>query len=142
MRTSILAGMTLMLIATTASAPARLHIGAPDSANRQCISLHAIRDESAEDDGHLIFHVGGSRAYRNYLPRPCDGLRSINDLGKLKLQPQDPGQLCRGDKIELKGTDSALGVLDVGTSGTGRVSCTLGDFEPINEMSLTEQLRR
>jgi hypothetical protein len=141
MRKSIPAALALLLLSVTASAPARFHVGTPAITGRECISLHAIRDESAEADDLLLFHVGGSRVYRNHLPKPCDDLRSINDLGKLKLHPANDDRLCRGDKITVRGTGNTLGVLDIGTGGSD-TSCTLGDFEAISEMSLTEALRR
>ncbi|HEY0316539.1 MAG TPA: hypothetical protein VGC28_09770, partial [Sphingomonas sp.] len=89
MRTSISAGLAALLLSAAASAPApaRIHLGAPEAGRRQCISLHAIRDETAEAENRLLFHADGSRVYRNHLPRPCDNLRSINDFGKLRLHP-------------------------------------------------------
>jgi hypothetical protein len=142
MRTAIPAGLALLLLSTTAPAPARFHIGTPEAASRQCISIRSIRDESAEDNDKLLFHTGGSQVYRNHLPRPCDNLRSINDLGKLRLHPKTPGRLCHGDTVEVSGSGGTFGVLDIGVSDSTRTSCKLGDFEPLTEMTLTEQLRR
>lgn len=140
MSRSIPAILALALLSTSA-APARIHIGAPQARTRTCISLHAIRDESAEDDGSLLFHVGGGRVYRNALPKPCEGLRSINDLGKLRLRPRHDGELCGGDTIAVEGSNP-LAVVGLADSSNGERICTLGGFEPLTEMTLTESLRR
>lgn len=110
---------------------------APSSA-RQCINRHAIRDESAETDSHLILHTGGSKAYRSYLPTPCDGLGHVNNVSNLRFKSADPDRLCQGDTVEILDHDGTLGV--GGDPVTTR--CTLGRFEPISEMSLSEELRR
>jgi len=113
------------------------HEEAPYSA-KQCISRHGIRDETAETDSHLIFHAGGSKAYRNYLPAPCDGLGHINNVSKLRIKSADPERLCQGDTVEVLDHDGALGI--GGDPVTTR--CTLGRFEAISEMSLNENIRR
>jgi hypothetical protein len=108
---------------------------------RQCIGLGLIRAETAETDNRLIFHSGGGQAWRNYLPEPCDNLRRINDSDKLKLNPVNIDQLCEGDTVQIQAHDSSLlGV--VGAGDTHEVTCKLGGFEPISEMTLTEELRR
>jgi hypothetical protein len=137
--------MTRIVIATGCAALALLgtlpatarHNDAPHSA-KQCISRHGIRDETAETDSLLILHVGGSKAYRNYLPAPCDGLGHVNNVSKLRFKSADPDRLCQGDTLELLDHDGAFGV--GGDPVTTR--CTLGRFEAISEMSLSENLRR
>ena len=141
MRMSKAAGLALLLLSAPASAPARFHIGAPAAGTRECIGLHAIRDESAENDETVLFHVGGGRVFRNILPKPCDDLRSINSLGKLRLAPKGDRDLCRGDTMIVSGS-GILGAVGLGASGDGERTCTLGDFEAIGEMSLSEELRR
>jgi hypothetical protein len=132
-RSAALAALTLMALPVGAR-----HEIAPDSASKQCISRHGIRDESAETDSHLIFHAGGSKAYRNYLPEPCDGLGHINNISRLRLKSADPDKLCQGDTVEILDHDGALGI--GGDPLTTR--CALGPFEAITEMSLSESLRR
>ena len=135
------AGLALLLLSAPASAPARFHIGAPAADTRECISLHAIRDESAENDETLLFHSGGGRVFRNKLPKPCDDLRSINSLGRLRLQPKGDRDLCRGDMMTVSGS-GILGAVGLGASGADEHTCTLGSFEAIGEMSVSEELRR
>ncbi len=135
------AGLALLLLSAPASAPARFHIGTPTADTRACINLHAIRDESAEADDKLLFHVGGGRVFRNTLPKPCDDLRSINNLAKLRLQPKGDRELCSGDTVTVSGS-GLLGAVGVGPSSDNDRVCKLGAFEAITEMSLTESLRR
>lgn len=132
-RSAALAALSLIAV----SAGARQRDEAPYSA-KQCISRHDIRDETSETDGRLIVHVGGSKAYRNYLPTPCDGLGHINNVSKLRFKSADPDRLCQGDTLEILDHDGPLGV--GGDPTTTR--CTLGRFEAISEMSLSENLRR
>jgi hypothetical protein len=127
----------IALLALAALPAGARHEETPYSA-KQCISRHGIRDESAETDSHLIVHVGGSKAYRNYLPTPCDGLGHVNNVSKLRFKSADPDKLCQGDTLELLDHDGSLGI--GGDPITTR--CTLGRFEAISEMSLTEELRR
>ncbi len=140
MRAPLPAGL-LLLLTLAASAHARSRPAmAPDNA-RQCINRHAIRDQSAESDSKLIFHTGGGKAWRNYLPEPCENLRRINNVDKIKLRSADPDQLCVGDTVEVLDHDgSLLGTLGVGDTQT--ISCRLGQFEPVSEMSLSEEFRR
>lgn len=136
--TTALRSATLVALAiTTLPATARQRDQAPYSA-KQCISRHGIRDETAETDSRLILHVGGSKAYRNYLPEPCDGLGHLNNVSKMRFKTADPDRICQGDAIELLDHDGAFGV--GGDPTTTR--CTLGRFEGISEMSLSENLRR
>jgi hypothetical protein len=141
MRLSPLACLALLLASAPASAPARLHIGSSDGPGRACIKLRSIRDESAEDDQHLLLHVGGGRVYRNTLAKPCDDLRSINSIGKLRLQPKGDEELCAGDTVLVSGT-GIFGAVGLGDSNDDTRSCKLGEFEATSEMSLTEELRR
>ncbi|MBA2934234.1 hypothetical protein HZF05_08985 [Sphingomonas sp. CGMCC 1.13654] len=137
-RTIAIRSATLLALAlATLPADARQRDPAPYSA-KQCISRHGIRDETAETDSRLILHVGGSKAYRNYLPQPCDGLGHVNNVSKVRFKSADPDKLCQGDTVELLDHDGLLGV--GGDPTTTR--CTLGRFEGINEMSLSEDLRR
>jgi len=107
------------------------------SQKRDCIPRHSIRDETAESETSLIFHGKGGGAYRNTLPAPCDGLTSLNNIGKLGLRSKDEDLLCAGDLVwlERKGLFSA-------SDGDDEATCKLGTFEPISEMSLSEFLRR
>jgi hypothetical protein len=132
-RSAALAALAL----ATLPAGARQRDETPYSA-KQCISRHGIRDETSESDSRLIIHVGGSKAYRNYLPADCDGLGHINNVSKLRFKSADPDKLCQGDTLEILDHDGLLGV--GGDPTTTR--CTLGRFEGISEMSLTESLRR
>jgi hypothetical protein len=108
---------------------------------RQCIPLHEIRDESAETGSKLIFHGGGGSAWRNHLPEPCEELLRINNLDKLKLQHVRGDQLCAGDTVEVIDHDGDVFSV-FGGGETRAISCKLGLFEPISEMSLTEEIRR
>lgn len=134
---AIRSAMLVALAVTALPAAARQRDPAPYSA-RQCISRHGIRDLTSETDSRLIIHVGGSKAYRNYLPEPCDGLGHVNNVSKIRFKSADPDRLCQGDTIELLDHDGLLGV--GGDPVTTR--CTLGRFEGINEMSLSENQRR
>ncbi len=140
MRALPLASLALTLaLAVTTNAGAR-HERKP-AATRQCISLHGIRDETAESDDRLIFHSGGGAAYRNHLPEPCENLRRVNNVNKLRLHSTNGDELCAGDSVEMVDHDGvALGLIGGGPAQT--ISCKLGQFEPISEMSLTEELRR
>jgi hypothetical protein len=115
------------------------HAGASflGSERRDCIPRHSVRDETAESETSLIFHGKGGRAYRNTLPAPCDGLTSLNNLGKLGLRSKDDDLLCAGDLVwlEQKGLFSA-------SDSNEEAACKLGTFESISEMSLSEFLRR
>lgn len=135
-RIVIAIGSAAIALLATLPATAR-HNEAPYSA-KQCISRHGIRDETAETDSLLILHVGGGKAYRNYLPAPCDDLGHINNVSKLRFKTADPDKICQGDALELLDHDGALGI--GGDAETTR--CTLGRFEVISEMSLSENLRR
>jgi hypothetical protein len=107
--------------------------------DRDCIPRGSIRAETAESDNSLIFHAKGGRAYRNTLPAPCDGLKSLNNLGELGLRSKEDDLLCAGDLVWLKTND----LFSAGSETDGdTATCKLGSFEPISEMSLTEFLRR
>ncbi len=130
-----------LILAATATAPADARherVGA----TRQCINLSSIRDETAESDDRLIFHTKGGGAFRNRLPEPCENLRRINNIDKLKISAVGDVELCAGDKVQVVDHDgSILGAFGGGDT-TREISCKLGEFEPISEMSLTEELRR
>lgn len=115
----------------------------PEASGRECIKIRNIRDETAETDDSLIIHSSGASAYRNHLPQPCDGLRSINSLGKIRFEPSGD-RLCKGDTFRLSGQGILSTVASTVGGGDGDTStrCTLGTFEPITEMSITEALRR
>ena len=133
----LVAVLALATLPISSAGDARHLLKAP--AGLECIKLGDIRAETAEADDALIVHAGGSIAYRNRLPHPCDGLRGLNNLSKLELSPSGD-RLCKGDTIRVTGDDVVSSVL--GRNSVGSTSCTLGTFEPINEMSLTEALRR
>ena len=106
---------------------------------KDCIPLRSIRAETAESDSSLIFHTKGDRAYRNTLPAPCEGLKSLNNLGELGLRAKEEDLLCAGDLVWLKTND----LFSAGSEADGdTATCKLGSFEPISEMSLSEFLRR
>ncbi|WP_037537338.1 hypothetical protein [Sphingomonas sp. PR090111-T3T-6A] len=130
--------LVLALSSTSPAGARREHI----AATRQCIPIHSIRDETAESDSRLIFHVSGGGAFRNHLPEPCEDLLRINNVDKLKLSAVGDVELCEGDNVQVIHHDgSLLGAIGAG-GPTREVSCKLGQFEPISEMSLTEELRR
>ena len=124
--------LAMAALAPTA-APAQSFLG---SHGKDCISRHAIRAETAESDSSLIIHANGSRAYRNMLPTPCDGLTKVNDTADLAFDSKDPDLLCAGDLVWLKNSRIFSASDDDGAR------CKLGTFEPISEMALTENLRR
>lgn len=126
------------LILTTAF-PAATRDRGVYTGGKQCISLQSIRAKSAESNSRLILHVGGSSAYINHLPQPCDNLMAVNNVAHVKLQPRGD-RLCAGDTI-LVSDDSILSVVGAGDKD-GATSCTLGNFEPVSEMTLSEDLRR
>ena len=132
-----LPGTLILALAATSTGARREREVVPYSA-KMCINRSAIRDESAETDSHLILHMSGGKAYRNYLPAPCDDLRHINNVSKLHFRSADPDKLCQGDTLELHDHDGLLGV-----GGDPEITrCTLGRFEGISEMSLSEEFRR
>lgn len=140
MRALPLATLALTL-ALTAVAPAGARHERVAAGTRQCISLHSVRDETAESDSRLIFHSGGGGAWRNRLPEECENLRRINNVNKLKLRSTNGEELCEGDSVEMVDHDgSFLGIVNDGPAQT--ISCKLGQFEPISEMSLPEDIRR
>lgn len=130
--------LILPLLLAFAAAPAAARPEQAPYGAKQCINRDAIRDQSAETDSRLIFHMGGGKAYRSYLPQPCDGLGHINNVSKLRLRSARPDRLCQGDTVEVLDHEGLLGV--GGDPVTTR--CTLGPFEPISEMSLSEFIRR
>lgn len=123
----------------TAAFPAATHDRGVYTGGKQCISLKSIRAKGAESDSLLILHAGGSTAYISHLPQPCPNLMAINNVAHAKLQPRGD-QLCAGDTV-LVSDDSILGAVGVGDKD-GPAACTLGNFEPVSEMTLTEALRR
>jgi hypothetical protein len=128
--------MTSLLALSSATATQAGILGSFGSNHgRDCMPRHAIRIETAESETSLIFHANGGRAYRNTLPAPCDGLTKVNDTADLEIESRDPDLLCAGDLVWLK--DSKLF-----SSNDDGARCKLGTFEPITEMSLTENLRR
>ncbi len=134
LRNCVLGSITIALAATVAGAGRE---AVPQSA-KQCINRSAIREETAETSSHLILHVSGGKAYRNYLPTPCDDLLHINNVSKLRFRSADPDRLCQGDTLEMLDHDGPLGV----GGDPETVKCTLGRFEGVSEMSLSEEFRR
>jgi hypothetical protein len=129
-------GVALLLALGLSGAAQALN---PDGHLKQCIPLSAIRAKTAESPTSLLLHGPGGRVWRNHLPERCDGLRSVNTLGKIRFKPAQPDRLCKGDTFQL----SASGLLDVVTGDDPDITrCTLGGFEPTSEMSVTEELRR
>lgn len=126
--------LTTILLAAAAIAPVQAALFGSHA--KDCIPRHAIRTESAESETSLIFHASGGRAYRNTLPEPCDGLKSVNNTSNLGIDSKDLDMLCAGDLVWLKGSKL------FGTTDDDSTRCKLGTFEPITEMSLTESLRR
>lgn len=140
MRALPIAALALTL-AMAATAPVGARHERTPSGTRQCITLHSIRDETAEADDRLIFHTGGGSAWRNRLPETCENLRRINNVNKLELRSTNGEELCEGDTVEMVDHDgSLLGIVDGGPAQ--KISCKLGQFEPISEMTLPENIRR
>ena len=133
------AARPLLTIALAVSSVSPSQAGILGTHARDCIPFRSIRAETAESETNLIFHANGSRAYRNHLPAPCDGLVSVNNLGKLGLKAKDADLLCAGDLVWIDRPD--LFSFANGAEGE-TATCKLGSFEPISEMSLTEFLRR
>ena len=102
---------------------------------KQCVVASYVRAESADADDRLILHIG-SQASISHLPEPCDGLQRINNLGALRLVPKN-GRYCAGDSFTVTGGMMTVVGLDSGTS-----HCTLGPFEQVSEMTLSEGFRR
>ena len=123
-----------LLLIAVAVTPAQA--GILGSHDKDCIPRHAIRAETAESETSLIIHANGSRAYRNTLPAPCDGLMKVNDTADLAYDSKDPDLLCAGDLVWLKNSKI------FSASDDDAARCKLGTFEPISEMALTENLRR
>ena len=62
-------------------------------------------------------------------------------MNKLKLHSTNGEDLCEGDTVEMVDHDD--GFLGVGVGGPAQtISCKLGQFEPISEMTLPEDIRR
>ena len=136
-----LAPVGLILALAVASPVAARHERV--TATKQCIPLQSIRDESADADDRLIFHTKGGSAFRNRLPEPCENLRRINTIDRLKLSAVGDVQLCAGDTVQVVDHHgSILGAFGGDDANARKISCKLGEFEPISEMSLTEELRR
>lgn len=130
--------LTALLIPVAVS-PAGARMERVPRSAKQCISRSAIRDYTAESHTRLIFHVDGGRAYRSYLPTPCDDILHVNNVSKLTFQTASSDKLCAGDTVTLRDRPVIGDILGGDTSGE---RCRLGRFEPITEMSLTEALRR
>ncbi len=139
MRALPCAATALLLLGGATAAPLGARHLMPSGELKQCIAVGQIRAETAETDGSLLFHADGSRVFRNHLPAPCERLMRINNVDQLRLPPRD--QLCRGDVVQVIDHGGPLGVID-GSDNAQTINCTLGGFEPTNEMSITEQLRR
>jgi hypothetical protein len=109
----------------------------PFKGGKECVQASDVRAESADTHDRLILHVG-SGAMVSHLPAPCDGLLGVNNLAKLHLQAKN-GKYCAGDNFAVgEGLAEAVGI------GGDRDStkCTLGPFEGVSEMSLSEEFRR
>lgn len=104
---------------------------------KQCVAASAVRAESAQGDDRLILHID-SRAFVSHLPAPCDGLMGVNNVAKLHLQPKD-GKYCAGDSFTLG--DGLLSAVGLGNDHD-QTRCTLGPFEAVSEMTLSEEFRR
>lgn len=133
-------GAAALLFTVSAAGPLAAGLLNPTPALRQCIAVGHIRAETAETDGSLLFHAEGSRVFRNHLPAPCERLLRINNVDELKLPPHGD-KLCRGDVVQVIDHGGPLGVID-GNDNRTAIDCKLGGFEPTNEMSVTEELRR
>ena len=105
---------------------------------KQCVAASSVRAESALGDDRLVLHAN-SRALISHLPAPCDGLMSVNSVGKLGLQAKD-GKYCAGDSFTLGG-EGLLSAVGLG-GDRGPTRCTLGPFEGVSEMTLSEEFRR
>jgi hypothetical protein len=110
-----------------------------DGKGADCIKARSIKAESAESETSLIFHANDGSAYRNRLPKPCDGLATLNNLATLSLGGKD-GSLCAGDLVWVRPAGFAAGL--VGGGDSDAPGCVLGSFSRISEMSLSEFLRR
>jgi hypothetical protein len=139
MRALRLSAAALLALAVAHPAAARTrHIY---TGGKECIAIDSIRAKSAEADDRLILHANGSRAYISHLPTPCPNLMSVNNVAHVKLIPRGD-RLCTGDKIQVS-DDSILGAVGLGNDNDGKpATCTLGNFEPVSEMTLEESLRR
>ncbi|WP_133162419.1 hypothetical protein [Hyphococcus luteus] len=88
-----------------------------------CLSLRSVRDTDVIDDYAMLVEAGGE-VYLNELNGRCIGLareeRYVHDAVI--------GRMCRGDIIR---------VMD--SFGNPLGSCSLGDFEKLNEISETDQ---
>ncbi|MEO1135042.1 MAG: DUF6491 family protein [Pseudomonadota bacterium] len=90
---------------------------------QNCLSLRAVRDTDALDDYTLLVEAGGS-IYLNELSGRCIGLEREQRYTRRSTQ----ARMCRGDIIQ---------VIDI--NGTPLGSCSLGDFEKLNEVPETEE---
>jgi hypothetical protein len=133
----IVAGVTLALLAGSAAEARHRQF----SGGERCIPRREIRDETATYPDELVLHVNAGRAYISHLPHPCDGLMSINTLNKVRL-PRGADQLCTGDKFDLMDGGSIQSMVGLGDDGETITQCTLGRFEPIQEVMLPESRQR
>lgn len=93
-----------------------------DTDTERCIRPGSIRSTRYIDDSTIIFFMGGSNVYINFLPRSCRGLARYKRIA----YETSGGRLCRQDRIAVIYDSSGE---DIG------LPCPLGEFHRIDRES-------
>ena len=92
--------------------------------------LHHRPDASTRptriDDQNIIFHMRGSKVYRNHLPRKCPGLERENRIA----YETHGSRLCSIDTITV--------LEDFGVGLRPGFTCRLGEFVPMSAAEVEE----
>ena len=95
----------------------------------QCVRLSSIDSTRVVDDQNILFYMKNGDVYRNELPRRCPGL-AVEDTFMYRTSLN---QLCNVDIITV--------LRSMGFGFQPGISCGLGMFERIDELTAEELLR-
>jgi len=95
----------------------------------QCVRLTAIDRTRVVDRRNILFYMKNGDIYRNQLPRECPGLAFEDTF----MYRTSLNQLCNVDIITV--------LRNIGFGFQPGISCGLGMFEPIDELTAEELLR-
>lgn len=94
----------------------------------QCIRMTSIDRTRVVDESNILFYMKGGDIYLNRLPHPCPGLRSRDPF----MYRTSLNQLCNVDIITV--------LQNIGFGYSPGMSCGLGMFYPLDELSAQELL--
>jgi hypothetical protein len=97
--------------------------------SEQCVSLRRIDRTRIVDEQNIIFYMKNGDIYRNQLPRRCPGLSERNSF----MYRTSLNQLCNVDIITV--------LQNIGFGFSPGMSCGLGMFVPIDELTVQELMR-